>query len=85
MMEMCVSNMCCEGLETSYISFGLYACISLDMFVSCPMMVEIDECNSHIHNFFQSLMQKTIHFHFEKTHFVIYVIKNCSMLCVGWL
>jgi hypothetical protein len=47
MMEMCVSNMCCEGLETSSISFGLYVCISLGMFVTCPMMVKIGECKSH--------------------------------------
>ncbi len=46
----------------------------------CPMMVEIGKCNSHIRNFFQSLMQKTIHFHFEKTHFVIicYVWDGCK-------
>jgi hypothetical protein len=83
MMEMCVSNICCEGLETSCISFGLYVCISLGMFVSCPIMVEIGECNSHIRNFFQSLMQRTIHFHFENTHFIILCYKKLLYVVCG--
>jgi hypothetical protein len=38
---------------------------------------------SHIRNFFQSLMQKTIHFHFEKTHFVIICYKNLFCVVCG--
>jgi len=49
----------------------------------CPMMVEIGECNSHIRNFFQSLMQKRIHFHFEKTHFVIICYKKLFCVVCG--
>jgi len=62
--QICVANV------WKQVAFHLvYMCVSLGMFVSCTMMVEIGECNSHTRNFFQSLMQRTIHFHFEKTHF----------------
>jgi len=61
-----------------------YLHISLGMFVNCPMMVEIGKCNKFTYIFFsQNLMWTTIHFHFEKTHFVI-ICYNKILWCCVW-
>jgi hypothetical protein len=57
--------------------------ISLNIFVNCPMMVEIGECNIHICNHFKILIWRIIHFHFKKTQFLIICCKKI-LLCYVW-